>query len=427
MHRVIPPYLMPNENQLLKSDYDIEMYNELVKLLTCLDDNRPLQTIKKHYPDLLKWIYVITPKLQDTDQFTFQLYTHCRWILSGRSDFPICRFCGKQFGFNKDIPIRYDYSEWCSNRCRQTDPLVVARTKATKFKNHGDENYCNVEKITQTFYANYGVSNPNKCRSVREKIEQTCLRDYGYKCASQSPIVKMKMQQTNLDRRGVTSPLADPVAREKGKQTSWTVYGTEFPIQSDIVKERVKEGFIEHYGVDHNMRSPEGLQYWKECFTAKYGVDNPSKCPEIRAKIRRKYMYCGIQFDSKPELAYYIWLTDHNIAFEYQPHYAFEYVYASKTHLYFPDFRIGDQYVEIKGDQFFAEDGKMICPYRNKQWSDQQYQAICEQFEAKHQCMIQNNVKILRFNDYKLYLNYISQVYGKDYLKQFRVNTSKEC
>jgi len=30
------------------------------------------------------------------------------------------------------------------------------------------------------------------------------------------------------------------------------------------------------------------------------------------------------------------------------------------------------------------------------------------------------NVKILRYNDVKQYLTYINEVYGKDYLKQFR-------
>lgn len=41
----------------------------------------------------------------------------------------------------------------------------------------------------------------------------------------------------------------------------------------------------------------------------------------------------------------------------------------------------------------------MINPYRNKNWSDERYNWECEKYEAKHQCMITNNVIILRKKD----------------------------
>lgn len=431
MHRIIPPHLEAQNNPLLVTNNDIEMYNLMMSLMLDMNNSRPIQMINRHYLELRNWIMLMTPKLSEqeiinSNEFKFDMSTRCRWIMSGRSDFPICRFCHQQFGLTRNLPIRYDYSEWCSNKCRQTDPLIVARTKATKLKNHGDENYCNPEKAKQTFLVNYGVSNPNKCRSTREKIEQTCLDTYGYKNAIQAPKVKEKIKHTNLERRGVASPLADPEVREKGKQTSWRVYGTEFPMQSDIVKHHLKESFIDHYGIDHNMKSEEGLLYWQQCFKAKYGVDNPSKCPQIRELIRRKYIYDNIQFDSAPEIAFYIWLKDMNIPFEYQPKSSFIYEYAEKQHSYFPDFKIDDMYFEIKGDQFFNLDGTMTCPFRRKNMSDEEYTIICELFEAKHQCMLKNDVIILRHAEYCMFLCYVSQTYGKDYLKQFRVNKKKD-
>jgi len=39
-------------------------------------------------------------------------------------------------------------------------------------------------------------------------------------------------------------------------------------------------------------------------------------------------------------------------------------------------------------------------------------------YEAKHQCMIKNNVKIL--TDTKIYENYIKNKYGKTYLDSFK-------
>lgn len=40
--------------------------------------------------------------------------------------------------------------------------------------------------------------------------------------------------------------------------------------------------------------------------------------------------------------------------------------------------------------------------------------------EAKHQCMLRNNVKVLKGRDVKQYLDYIDRKYGKRWLKQFK-------
>ena len=37
--------------------------------------------------------------------------------------------------------------------------------------------------------------------------------------------------------------------------------------------------------------------------------------------------------------------------------------------------------------------------------------------EAKHQCMLKNNVVILTSKEIKKYLDYVEQTYGKGYLK----------
>ena len=74
--------------------------------------------------------------------------------------------------------------------------------------------------------------------------------------------------------------------------------------------------------------------------------------PDFRRKTMKKYTYDGITFSSKPEIAYYIWLTDNNIRFEYEPNVRFEYTFDNKTRYYHPDFYLIDDnvFVEIKGD-----------------------------------------------------------------------------
>ena len=53
-----------------------------------------------------------------------------------------------------------------------------------------------------------------------------------------------------------------------------------------------------------------------------------------------------------PELAYYIWLKDNNIQFEYQPNKVFFYEFKGQTCRYEPDFFVDGEYVELKGRSF---------------------------------------------------------------------------
>ena len=86
-------------------------------------------------------------------------------------------------------------------------------------------------------------------------------------------------------------------------------------------------------------------------------------------------------------------------------------LFNNEEHQYWPDFLVDGQLFELKGDQFLKEDGTWQNPY------DHSLDAL---YEAKHQCAITNNVKILYYKDYKKYLDYIKQKYGKDYLRQFK-------
>ncbi len=74
-------------------------------------------------------------------------------------------------------------------------------------------------------------------------------------------------------------------------------------------------------------------------------------------------------------------------------------MFNNTQHVYIPDFKIGNQFYEIKGDQFVDKNtGKWICPYNRK--NDKLY-------EEKYQCCILNNIIILYSCDYKKYLDYI--------------------
>lgn len=93
-------------------------------------------------------------------------------------------------------------------------------------------------------------------------------------------------------------------------------------------------------------------------------------------------------------------------------------------HVYIPDFKVGEEFIEIKGGQFFDKDGNMKCPYRPKSWTDDRYEFECGKYRSKHRCMLENGVKILKEGDYMKYIRYVEGKYGKKYLSQFK-NKSK--
>ena len=83
-----------------------------------------------------------------------------------------------------------------------------------------------------------------------------------------------------------------------------------------------------------------------------------------------------------------------------------------QEHLYYPDFEVNGQLYEIKGDQFFKENGAMQNPYDHSQDAF---------FEAKHQCALQNKVIFIKQNEIKPYISYVESKYGKNFKEEHKV------
>lgn len=192
-------------------------------------------------------------------------------------------------------------------------------------------------------------------------------------------------------------------------------------LQFPSVKKQIQETNKKLYG----HKNP-GFIFGRKTFKEKYNTDCIWDIPEFKEKAERTclekygskhhfrnlYEFDNITFDSKWELVYYIWLKDHNIEFVYHPNIKLEFYFDNKIKHYEPDFIVENQIVELKGTQFFLDKDptkQMICSYdRTKD----------DLYEAKHQCMIQNNVKII--TDITEYENYINEKYGLNYLIQFK-------
>ena len=151
-----------------------------------------------------------------------------------------------------------------------------------------------------------------------------------------------------------------------------------------------------------------------DTYKKKTGYDHPQHNPDIVHSCKG-YLYKGVHFDSSWELAYYIWLIDNSKKFIYHPCIFLEYVdEENKEHKYQPDFLVEGVFYEIKGDQFFDENGNPFNQYTKKCWA------------RKYKALLENRITILREADMRKYLKYIKDTYGKNYLKQFRASKLKE-
>ena len=176
------------------------------------------------------------------------------------------------------------------------------------------------------------------------------------------------------------------MVHNKQVNTCMSKYNIHNVSQIDWVKEKVRSSFIEHYGVDNYAQS---VEYHK--------------------KAHKPYMnpkYPDMTFGSSWEFKVYDFLLENHIDFEYQPAISLSYEYKETHHTYHPDFLINGKVYEVKGDNFFrinesTGQEEMFCPYRNKDWPDEKYDWMCGLYEAKYQCMLANDVVILRSTDIK--------------------------
>lgn len=408
-----------------------QYFDLLVSIIQTTYLNAITNKIRKN-TNLLYWINLQIPKLKNS---FYTLNTKIFWILNNIVDFPVCSNCNKPL-INKNANIFTGYKRrseniYCSIKCSNSDIKTKNKRVKTCLDRYGVKSYTQTQeckdKVISTCLDRYGVINGGASKQALDKIKNTNLERYGVECSFQRDEIKQKSKETCIkkygaehnmksekglkeyqtamqNKYGVISNLQLETIKEKSRQTKLKKYGNE----NYANVKKCKQTKLERYG-DENYNNHEKI---KNTMKQRYGVEAAQQCRNIRIKSGYRYTYDNHKFDSSPELALYIWLKDNNIEFEYQPSKTFIYMFNNTQHVYIPDFKIGNQFYEIKGDQFVDKNtGKWICPYNRK--NDKLY-------EEKYQCCILNNIIILYSCDYKKYLDYIDQKYGKQYLKQFK-------
>jgi hypothetical protein len=115
----------------------------------------------------------------------------------------------------------------------------------------------------------------------------------------------------------------------------------------DSVKEKIKEALLGNPKVTGKAATKEKEEERKRKISE---TMKRNKRGGYREKGGRgkKGRYKGIWCDSSWELAWVIYHLDHNIKFERNQE-RFYYEWEGETHYYIPDFRINEEFIEVKG------------------------------------------------------------------------------
>ena len=249
-------------------------------------------------------------------------------------------------------------------------------------------------RCKETCQKRYGVNAPGQVEEFKEKAKKTNLKKYGVENVSQNSEIKKKKEQTCIKHYGVPYYMQTDEYKEQVKQINLKKYGVEFYLQSEDLKNKSKKFYLDNFGTEYYTQTEEFKNKAKTI--EKYGVAHA---------LKYLYIYNNKHFDSFPELCFYLYCIQNNIQIEREP-IELTYTYNDKVYRYYPDFRVENQLIELKGEQFLTEDNKWCNPFDH---------SLDEQMEAKHQCALANNVKILYNADYQKYLDWF---YANNYKKE---------
>lgn len=282
-------------------------------------------------------------------------------------------------------------------------PKIRKKQKKT-YNNHKKENNKFVKQIVEkrnsTYKSKTGYENPLQNPEIQKQIKTTVNKKYGCEYVFQNTKIQNKIKRTKKRKYGNECY----TNRDKSSKTYHKHYDNNLNKQNErLIK--MKTTFNEHYNCDWGLQSKEIKEKSKNTFKQKYGVEHPSQVSEIQNNKESKYHYNNKCFDSSWELAFYIWLTDNKIRFEYHPKPITYYWSENGTyHKYYPDFKLwNNTLIEFKRPDLY----KNMLTYTGSKEN------------AKYLCMVNNYVKI--YTHCEKYEQYIKVKYGTGYLKQFKI------
>lgn len=372
-------------------------YSELaheIKNILVKPDGRYNQTrVIWPYKELINEIEKQTSFLPEEQNLTTRIW----YIVNNRTSIRCCNYCGKLLVTNVKS-LNYEQKDVClSKEC------IDKQRKETLFTKYGNDYYEKwIKKVEKTNISRYGVSNAMDNETVKQKQKTRAQENVSQNGKS----IKRKREQTVKEKYGVTNVGQLPDHDYKMKKTSFVKYGAKSYSSTSECKEKVHNYWL-NLSTDKKV---ERTGKTKQSIYRKYGVYSVASIPSVIKSRRSRYFYNNIFFDSSYELIYYLWSKDNgnNIRRCYN---SYSYIVEGVVHYYTPDFIENDKLVEIKGEHFFDKNGNLINPFSNDEY-------VNKIFNEKGRFM--NSLGVIVITDISSMMEYVNNIYGKDYIKSFR-------
>lgn len=267
--------------------------------------------------------------------------------------------------FNNDINLKLGYCLVCGNKC-----------KFLSFVNGYSKHCC------------------MKCSNKNPELKIKRANGYKeyYKNENEENKLKRFQQQSETLHKTI-SLKSDETKKEEYRRRGESIHNSWINKPDYIKKEEIqKRSKLIKQTWDNKSETEKYIiiQKRKDAQLNKFNGKWAAQTYEFAKNRKHGIKFNNIYFDSKWEIDVYCYCIDNNFNFEYHPNISFEYKYDNHIYHYQPDFIINGKLYEVKGGHFF-ENNKMICPFNRNTYTD-------GKFEAKHQCMINNNVIILYAN-----------------------------
>ena len=245
---------------------------------------------------------------------------------------------------------------------------------------------------------NYSLKFKGVLKSKRIKIEKSCPKcgDTFEIVATESEIrrgkVKKFCSRKCSNSRNFSEETKKKIGKslmEGGKRFSPNNKGRKYEKRNGILTNEKTYNFTcQHCGsIGKSSKYKKDQKYHKECWLM---ISGGIKSGSV--KNYKSGYYKGFRCDSSYELAFLIYCMEHNINIERNKN-GFEYIYEDKKHLYYPDFIVNDEYVEIKNYKSELTDAKIsYFPYK---------------------------IKVYYKENMRTYLDYVKSKYGKNFIELY--------
>lgn len=299
----------------------------------------------------------------------------------------------------------------------KTYTCICGRTFDNPQKFNGHKQGCKQHILTKykSLQEYYQIKNRNYAQGALKRREATAEKQRLRNAQNEAQLEIWKNEQHTCERCGKV------MSEKYGSGRFCSSYCCHSRVMTDTIKNAISEANkVTSLRMNTEKKNARRLEYaenpklcevcgcsldWEHKYNKTCSIECSRKLQSFKMKqkyinsglhrtVRKRYKYGtykGIPCDSSWELAFVMYLIDKNIPFERNTKDYFSYTYKGETHNFFPDFILSGMYYELKNYPSELTDAKVRC------------------FPKEY------TLKVLYYNDIKVYLRYAIDTYGHDF------------